>query len=231
MTYSSPSRRARVFMAEGSEPACASERQYAPSSSPPNISGSHFLPLLLRAGRGKSEAGQRVHGDPDPDTRPDCRDLLDHLEVDLVGLRATAVLLRVGQSQQAGASQGPERLPGEGLGRFGVGSQREQLALCDLAHQVDQRGGLLCGEHACGRHAFHPRTSRPTPPCCAAPRGHLAALCQSPWLRHGSLLRLAMHSAGHRSRRTRVERHVLRSVTKPVLGGRGAHAWPCTMGP
>ena len=72
------------------------------------------------AGR-QAEAGQRVHRDPDADARPDGRDLLDHLEVDLVGLAAAAVLLGVGQAEQPGAAQRAEHLAREGLGGLGLG--------------------------------------------------------------------------------------------------------------
>ena len=39
-TYSSPDRSARADSAAASEPACGSESAYAPSSSPPSMSGS-----------------------------------------------------------------------------------------------------------------------------------------------------------------------------------------------
>ena len=70
--------------------------------------------LLLGAAGGQAEAGQRVHGDADADAGPDRADLLEHLEVDLVGLAAAAVLLGVGQAQQPGLAERAEDVAGEG---------------------------------------------------------------------------------------------------------------------
>ena len=61
----SPSRRGApaCVSAAASEPDCGSDRQYAPSSSPPSMSGSQRVALLVGAERGQRVAGQRVHAD------------------------------------------------------------------------------------------------------------------------------------------------------------------------
>ena len=80
------------------------------------------LPLLLGAVGGQAEAGQRVHGDADADRGPDRADLLEHLEVDLVGHPAAAVLLGVGQPQQPGPAELEEDVAREGP--VGLGGDR-----------------------------------------------------------------------------------------------------------
>ena len=90
-----------------------------------------------------------MHRDPDADARPDGRDLLDDLEVDLVGLAAAAVLLGIGQAEQTGAAQRAEDLAREGLGGLGLDHPRLELARGDVAHELDQGGGLVGGEQAC----------------------------------------------------------------------------------
>ena len=57
-------------------------------------------------------AGQGVHGDPDGDAHPGRRDLLHHLQVDLVRLPATAELLGVRQGQQPGLARAARRCRG-----------------------------------------------------------------------------------------------------------------------
>jgi len=57
-----------------------------------------------------------AHADPDGDRGPHRRDLLEDLEVDLVGLAAAAVLLGIGQPQQTRPAQHPEHLSWEGPG-------------------------------------------------------------------------------------------------------------------
>ena len=69
--------------------------------------------LLLRRGCRTSPRGSRSGVctlDADGHAHPGRGDLLDDLEVDLVGLAAAAELLGVGQRQQAGAAQRAERL-------------------------------------------------------------------------------------------------------------------------
>ena len=85
--------------------------------------GQPALALLVGAGRDQAEARQGVHADAHPDARPGRRDLLQHLEVDLVGLPAAAVLLGVGQAQQAGPAERREDVAGEGLVGLGLGAR------------------------------------------------------------------------------------------------------------
>ena len=123
-----------------------------PEQLAPEHVGQPALLLLLGPGRGQAEAAQRVHRDADADARPHRRDLLEHLEVDLVGQTAPAVLLGVGQTEQAGAAEHPEDLAREGLGAFGLGDQRGELLGRELAHQRDQVDGLVGRKQAGSRH-------------------------------------------------------------------------------
>ena len=110
------------------------------------------LLLLLGAAGVEPEAGQRVHAHPDAHRGPGARDLLQHLQVDLVALRAPAVLLVEGQAQQPRPTQGPEHLARELLVGLRLRRTRRQLLGDDVAGQTDQVGGLLGGHHAVGRH-------------------------------------------------------------------------------
>ena len=95
-----------------------------------------------------------MHGDTDGHAHPGRGDLLDHLEVDLVGLGAAAELLGIGQREQARAAEGAERLDREaglgGGGALGVVDPGPQLLVADLAGQVDQVLTFL-GRHEAGR--------------------------------------------------------------------------------
>ena len=55
------------------------------------------------------DAGQRVHADAERDAGPPRGQLLDHLEVDLVGLPAAADVLAEGQAEQAGLARASGR--------------------------------------------------------------------------------------------------------------------------
>ncbi len=76
--------------------------------------------LLLRVGAelGHGVAGEGVDRDADGDAHPGRGDLLDDLEVDLVGLAAAAELLGVGQRQQAGAAERAEGVDAAGPGSW-----------------------------------------------------------------------------------------------------------------
>ena len=54
-----------------------------------------------------------MHGHAERHRHPPGGELLEHLQVHLVGLAAAAELLRVRQRQQAGPTQGGEHLSGE----------------------------------------------------------------------------------------------------------------------
>ena len=94
-----------------------------------------------------------MHRDPDAHRRPHRGDLLEDLEVDLVGLPAAAVLLGVGQAQQPGLAQHREHVAREGLGGLRLGGARGQLAGRDLAGEGEEVSRLLGGQHAAGGHA------------------------------------------------------------------------------
>ena len=83
-------------------------------------------------------AGQRVHADAESDTRPAGSDLLEHLQVDLVRLTAATVLLGHRQRHQVGLAQQGEDVAGEPLGLLVLGGQGQQLAVGDVADEVDQ---------------------------------------------------------------------------------------------
>jgi hypothetical protein len=65
-----------------------------------------------------------VHGQADADRHPSAGDLLQHLQIDLIRLAGTAVLLRVGQAEQAGLAECAERGSWEHLGLLGLGRIR-----------------------------------------------------------------------------------------------------------
>jgi hypothetical protein len=77
------------------------------------MSGQPALLLLVGAEGGQREAGQRVHADAEADGQPAAAELLEHLQVDLVGLGRSPVLLLVGQPEQPGAAEGAEHLTRE----------------------------------------------------------------------------------------------------------------------
>ena len=111
-------------------------------------------PLVVGARGHQPEARQCVHADPHPDARPDGGDLLEHLEVDLVGLTTAAVLLVVGQAEQARATEQPEHLAREALLRLGARGERQQLVGRQVADQPEQVDGLLGRQVAAGGHRF-----------------------------------------------------------------------------
>ena len=84
-----------------------------------------------------------MHADAFGDRGPHRRELLDDLQVDLERLATTAVLLGVGQAEQAGLAESAEHLAGKpALGLVGRCLGRELLA-DQLAGQVEQCGGLF----------------------------------------------------------------------------------------
>ena len=85
--------------------------------------------------------GQAVHADADTDARPRGGDLLDDLEVDLVGLPAAAVLLGEGQAQQARLPEQPVRRLRELAPLLGLVHLGRELLGGDLAGQLEQRLG------------------------------------------------------------------------------------------
>jgi hypothetical protein len=87
-----------------------------------------------------------VHAGADADAGPRGGDLLDHLQVDLVRLRAAAVLLGEGQAQQPRAPQQPVRLLGERAALLQLGRLRRELLGGEVAGEREQLLGLLGGQ-------------------------------------------------------------------------------------
>ena len=67
--------------------------------------GQQVAALRLGAEPVDREAGQRVHADAERDAGPAGGELLDHLQVDLVGLTAAADVLAEGQAEQPGVAR------------------------------------------------------------------------------------------------------------------------------
>src|SRR5205823_11512523 len=67
-------------------------------------------------------------------------------EVHLVGLGAAAVLLRVGQAEQARPAEGADQLARELAARLEVGGPGCELGVGDLAGELEQRGRLVGGQ-------------------------------------------------------------------------------------
>jgi hypothetical protein len=116
--------------------------------------------LLGRAEPVDGEAGQRVDAQPQGHARPSGGQLLDDLEVDRVGLRATADVLGEGQPEQAGVAEQPEHLAGKALLALVLRGLRCQFGVGDLAGQRDEILGLAGGQFAIDGHSS---------PCDVAP--------------------------------------------------------------
>ena len=108
--------------------------------------GKPFLPLLRRPGVEQAEAGQDVHARPDTDARPRGGDLLEDLEVDLVGLGPAAVFLRIGEAEQARPAQRQEDITRERAGPLRVIDPGTHLLVGDFARELDEIGRLW-GRH------------------------------------------------------------------------------------
>ena len=98
-------------------------------------------------------AGQRVHADAQRDAGPAGRELLDHLQVDLVGLAAAADVLAEGQAEQAGVARA------SGRPRAGTAPRARTAAACgassaSASSRVSARRsyGLAGGQFAVDRH-------------------------------------------------------------------------------
>ncbi len=102
--------------------------------------GQPRLLLLLGPAGHEPEARERMDRDAHADRGPHRADLLEHLEVDLVGQPAAAVLLRVGQPQQAGAAEHREHVTGERRVRLGGGRPRRELVGRDLPDELQELG-------------------------------------------------------------------------------------------
>ena len=79
-----------------------------------------------------------MHADAERDTGPAGCDLLEHLQIDLVRLATAAVLLGDRQGHQVGLAQHGEDVAGETLRLLVRGRAWRQLAIGDLAGQLDE---------------------------------------------------------------------------------------------
>ena len=102
--------------------------------------------LLLGAELGDRVAGQRVHAGAEADREPDRGQLFEHLEIHLVGLSATAVLLRIRQTQQASRADGGEDVAREALRVLLLGGPGTDLPRGEVAGEAQQVAGLLGGQ-------------------------------------------------------------------------------------
>ena len=98
------------------------------------------------------EAGEGVHADAEGDAGPAGGELLDHLQVHLVGLAAAADVLTEGQTQQAGVAEQPEDLAREALLPLVLPGLGGQLGVGQLARQGDEVPGLLGGQFTVDQH-------------------------------------------------------------------------------
>jgi hypothetical protein len=89
---------------------------------------------------GDDVGGQAVHAHADTDAGPGGRDLLDHLQVGLVGLGAAAVLLGEGEGQQPRPPEQPVRRLRELGALLGVVHLGCELLGGDLTGQLEQGG-------------------------------------------------------------------------------------------
>lgn len=83
-------------------------------------------------------------------------DLLDDLEVDLVGLAAASVLLGIGEADQPGPAECAEDVTREAFGGLVGGGPGCEGTVGDLPGQVEQFGRLLAGQQTghVRRHEF-----------------------------------------------------------------------------
>ena len=84
--------------------------------------------------------------------RPARGELLQYLQVDLVGLAATPELLGVGEAEQPGGTQRREEPFGIGLGALVLLDARRQLLVGEVAGEREQVSGLLRGQHPVDGH-------------------------------------------------------------------------------
>ena len=114
--------------------------------------GQQLLLLVRRAELGERVAGQAVHRDADRHGQPGVPELLQHLQVALVGLRTAAEPLRVGQREQPGPAEQREPVAREGPALLGLGRPRGQLGRRDPTGELDQVLGVRRGQHPVDRH-------------------------------------------------------------------------------
>ena len=101
--------------------------------------GQQVAALRLGAEPVDREAGQRVHADAEGDAGPARGQLLDDLQVDLVGLTAAADVLTEGQAEQPGVARACRKTSrGKRSSRSYCAALRRQLGVGQLAGQRDE---------------------------------------------------------------------------------------------
>nr|BFE56650.1 hypothetical protein GCM10020063_011760 [Dactylosporangium thailandense] len=115
--------------------------------------GQQLLALLGGAEGGEGVAGEGVHGDALGHGQPAGRELLEDLQVELVGHPGPADLLGVGQAEQPGPAEDLEQLAGEAALRLELVDARRQLAVGDLPDEPDERRALVRQERPVHGHA------------------------------------------------------------------------------
>jgi hypothetical protein len=93
-----------------------------------------------------------VHAHGDGHGGPARRELLEHLQVHLVRLRPAAVLLGVGQPQQAGGAERGEQALRVGLGPLVLLDACGELLVGEFAGEREQVLGLRGGQQAVDGH-------------------------------------------------------------------------------
>ena len=136
MTSSSPSRRAVVRIARTSEPASGSVIMKQQRRSPAAIVGRYLLPLLVRAVAGQ-HATHDVHAVDDAgDRHPASRKLCDCERVGRQIEPEATVLLRDAHAEQAHLAQALHDLFGVLVACLEVMGDRDDLAVDEVAHGV-----------------------------------------------------------------------------------------------
>ena len=93
-----------------------------------------------------------MDADADRDARPGAGDLLERLQVDLVGLPGAADLLRVRHPEEAELAELAEDVARERAVGLGLRGARRQLGGGDVAGEPDDLLGLGGGQVALGGH-------------------------------------------------------------------------------
>ncbi|KWT62026.1 hypothetical protein ADL21_10700 [Streptomyces albus subsp. albus] len=92
-----------------------------------------------------------MHADAETHGQPGGRQLLQHLEVDLVGLLTAAELLAVREGEQPGLGEQREDLPGETPRLLLLRGGGPDFTLDEIPYQRQQVAGLLRGQPAVHR--------------------------------------------------------------------------------
>ncbi len=111
-----------------------------------------LAPLAVGAEVREREARHDMHAGRGGDRRPAGGELLEHLQIDLVRLASAALVLRVRQPEQAEPAHLREQAVGVDLVPLGLVDDRRELAVGEVANQVDEVVRLLGGEQTVDGH-------------------------------------------------------------------------------